>query len=189
MTKNKRNSGAMGTARWGIALLALLLAVPAASQAEILGAELQVDGLVCPFCAFGIEKKLLAVDGVQEVDVLLDDGRVRLTFHSSNMATVGALEEAVEKSGFELFGVKLKVQGTLTTDNANPILDAGGKARVWLLEADNGHMKPLSGVALEKLGRGARNGVVVVNGTVHAHAEGLPGLLVRGTESGAGGAR
>ncbi len=185
MTKNNRNFGGMGT-RWGISLLRLvLLAAPLASQAEILEAELRVDGLVCPFCAFGIEKKLRAVQGVQEVEVLLDEGRVRLAFRPGNAATVGALEEAVDKSGFELSGVKLKVQGTLATDSANPILDAGGKVRFWLLEADNGRMKPLSDAALEKLRRGARNGVVAVNGTLHAHAEGLPGLLVSGAESGA----
>ncbi|MGN2393298.1 heavy-metal-associated domain-containing protein, partial [Pelomicrobium sp. G1] len=30
---------------------------------------LQVDGLACPFCAYGIEKKLRALDGVDKVKV------------------------------------------------------------------------------------------------------------------------
>ena len=75
VTKSKRTSGRVSIIRWIVASLALLLAIPVTSQAEILEATLQVNGMSCPFCAFGIEKKLRSVDGVQEVDVLLDEGR------------------------------------------------------------------------------------------------------------------
>ena len=38
--------------------------------------RMRVDGLACPYCAYGIEKKLKAIDGVQKIDVNLDDGLV-----------------------------------------------------------------------------------------------------------------
>ena len=172
----------MARVRWVVAFLALLLAMPVTSDAEILGAELRVNGMSCPFCAFGIEKKLRRVEGVQEVEVLLDEGRVRLTFRANNAATVGALEDAVAGAGFKLSGMKLKVQGTLIADDANPSLEAGGKVRFRLLESDNGRMKPLSGEALERLRDATGNGMLVVNGIVHTHADGPPGLLISSAE-------
>ena len=42
--------------------LALLLLLPAASAGSATY-SLEVDGLACPFCAYGIEKKLSAIDG------------------------------------------------------------------------------------------------------------------------------
>ena len=189
MTKSKRISGGMARVRWVVAFLALFIGIPVTSQAEILEAELQVNGMSCPFCAFGIEKKLRRVDGVQEVDVLLDEGRVRLTFRADNAATVDALEDAVGKAGFQLSGMKLKVQGTLIAEDLNPILEAGGKVRFRLLGSDNGRMKPISGEALERLQRAAGNGRLVVNGIVHPHVDGPPGLLISSAESAGGGTR
>ena len=91
-------------------LLGALL-VAESSVAEILSAELQVNGLSCPFCAFGIEKKLQRVDGVREVEVLLDEGRIVVGFAEGNRATVRDLDEAVEKAGFELASLHLSVRG------------------------------------------------------------------------------
>ena len=183
MLRSERIFGRMAGVRSVLAALVLLIAVPLTSHAEILEAELQVNGMSCPFCAFGIEKKLRRVEGVQEVDVLLDDGRVVLTFRANNVATIGALEDAVARGGFQLSGIKLKARGTLTTDDSNPILDVGGEARFWLLESDNGRMMPLSAEALERLRRATDSGILVVNGIVHTHVDETPGLLVIGAES------
>ena len=38
--------------------------------------ELRVDGLACPYCAYGIEKKLNAIDGVERIDIDLEKGLV-----------------------------------------------------------------------------------------------------------------
>ena len=56
----------------GALLGVLVFAVSGAARAEVLGAELEVSGMSCPFCAFGIEKKLRAVQGVRDVTVFLD---------------------------------------------------------------------------------------------------------------------
>ena len=55
-----------------------------------------------------------------------------------------------------------------------------------MLDSDNGTMKPLSGEALERLRAAAGNGMLVVNGVVHTHVDGLPGLVVSDAESTAG---
>ena len=38
--------------------------------------QMRVDGLACPYCAYGIEKKLNAIDGVEKIDFDLENGLV-----------------------------------------------------------------------------------------------------------------
>lgn len=38
--------------------------------------RMRVDGLACPYCAYGIEKKLKAIDGVEKIDIDLEAGLV-----------------------------------------------------------------------------------------------------------------
>ena len=64
LLRSERIFGRMAGVRSVLAALVLLIAVPLTSHAEILEAELQVNGMSCPFCAFGIEKKLRRVEGV-----------------------------------------------------------------------------------------------------------------------------
>ncbi len=95
-------------------LLALLLVLPpSAGRAEILYSELRINGLVCPFCAFGIEKKLRDVEGVETVTVLLDEGVVQLGLADRNGVTFGDLRDAVSAAGFKLAGLKVEVRGRI----------------------------------------------------------------------------
>ena len=64
MTKSERIPGGMARVRWLAAFLALSIGTPATSQAEILEAELRVNGMSCPFCAFGIVAAILVTDVV-----------------------------------------------------------------------------------------------------------------------------
>ena len=38
--------------------------------------QLRVDGLACPFCAYGIEKNFTRTEGVESVDIDLKNGLV-----------------------------------------------------------------------------------------------------------------
>ena len=38
--------------------------------------QMRVDGLACPYCAYGIEKKLNKIDGVEKIHVDLNKGLV-----------------------------------------------------------------------------------------------------------------
>lgn len=57
--------------------------------------EMRVDGLACPFCAYGIEKKLKAMKGSSKIDVDLDKGIVHV-----NMADATKLIEVQMKKYF-----------------------------------------------------------------------------------------
>jgi copper chaperone CopZ len=66
--------------------------------------SLQVDGLACPFCAYGIEKQLTSLDGVTEVVVDLNAGAVRVIMKDGSILSEADAKQAVKDAGFTLKG-------------------------------------------------------------------------------------
>lgn len=69
------------------------------SQKQI---NLQVDGLSCPFCAYGLEKKLKAIDGVQKTDIKLNSGQVNLYVRPAAKIDSLTLKKKISEAGFTL---------------------------------------------------------------------------------------
>ena len=88
-----------------IVTLAILLA-PLGVNAEPRGYELRVDGLFCPFCAYGIEKKLSSINGVEEIKVDVKKGQVIVNMSDGNALSETIAREQVEKAGFTLLSIK-----------------------------------------------------------------------------------
>lgn len=63
---------------------------------------LGVDGLACPFCAYGIEKQLLRVEGVERAETELEAGQVVVTLRDGATLDEPAARAAVEAAGFSL---------------------------------------------------------------------------------------
>ena len=86
--------------RVSIVAIGLLLwsVLAAAGDRYLLG----VDGLACPFCAYGIEKQLLRVDGVAAVETDVKSGRVIITLRDGATIDETRAREAVEAAGFTL---------------------------------------------------------------------------------------
>ncbi len=86
----------------GLIALVMALGVSTASIARAADVVLRVDGLACPFCAFGIEKKLMDVPAVAGMDILLNDGKVILQLREGERLDAVALNRAIEDAGFTL---------------------------------------------------------------------------------------
>ncbi len=160
------------------------LALPLMTQAEFIEAELRIDGMACPFCAFGIEKKLRDVEGVRDLEVLLDEGVIELGFEADAPVTVRSLEEAVEKAGFTLRGLRLAARGKLVSTAPSPTLDAGRAGRFLLLEEREGRPRPIAAETEDRIRRASANGVVAVRGEIRLHKEGPPALVLEEFEAG-----
>ncbi len=80
--------------------LMLLLLLPVAHAGSVY--SLQVDGLACPFCAYGIEKKLSAIDGVEKIDVDIKEGQVIVTLADGASLSEDRARQAVKDAGFTL---------------------------------------------------------------------------------------
>jgi len=62
--------------------------------------EMRVDGLACPYCAYGIEKKLAAIDGVHNLDVDLENGLVSVDVNDGVVLTEAAMRQLFDDAGF-----------------------------------------------------------------------------------------
>jgi len=63
---------------------------------------LGVKGVACPYCAFGIEKRLSKVDGVADVTVDIGDSVVRVNMAEGASLTEAKARQAVKEAGFTL---------------------------------------------------------------------------------------
>ena len=61
--------------------------------------SIRVDGLACPYCAYGIEKKLNELDGVKFIDMDLDKGIVTVESYDVKL-NEPQLEQLFQDSGF-----------------------------------------------------------------------------------------
>jgi len=83
--------------------LSLALALPPAlAFAAQTQYRLQVDGLACPFCAYGIEKQLTRSDGVKDITVDINAGTVTVTMADGTKMTKEKASQIVEDAGFTL---------------------------------------------------------------------------------------
>ncbi len=83
---------------FGLVLIALAGVARAAPPAYALG----VDGLACPFCAYGIEKQLHKLDGVARIDIDIARGQVLVRLTEGSVLDEATARAAIERAGFTL---------------------------------------------------------------------------------------
>ncbi len=86
------------------AAIALSLLLPVTAFAAQTQYQLQVDGLACPFCAYGIEKELTKTDGVETIDIDINAGTVTVTMAEGAAMGEAQASQIVEDAGFTLGG-------------------------------------------------------------------------------------
>lgn len=66
--------------------------------------KIEVSGLACPFCAYGIEKQLDRIDGVTNVRTDIAKETVTVTMEDGKTLDKQAAEKAVKDAGFTMHG-------------------------------------------------------------------------------------
>jgi len=64
--------------------------------------SMRVDGLACPFCAYGIEKSFTKTEGVKSVDIDLKNGRVIVKTDEGKVFTENQLKAIINDTGFTM---------------------------------------------------------------------------------------
>ena len=64
--------------------------------------DLRVDGLACPFCAYGIEKRFSKTEGVVSVEIDLKNGLVIVKTSDEKSFTEDQLRNIVKDAGFTM---------------------------------------------------------------------------------------
>ncbi len=62
--------------------------------------EVQVDGLGCPFCAYGLEKKFKELKGIKKVRIDMETGVMTFNYPSDKMIDIETIETQVDKAGY-----------------------------------------------------------------------------------------
>ncbi len=81
--------------------LACLLTLPTSSFADSKEITVGVKGMVCAFCAQGIEKKFKAQKEVESVQVSLEKKFVKLTFKDGQKLSNEKITEILKQAGYE----------------------------------------------------------------------------------------
>jgi len=93
--------------------LVFLLASGIATAATATGPSyrVEVEGLACPFCAYGIEKRLNRIDDVERLETHLKEGAVIVTMKEGAKLDEARARRAVEEAGFTLNGFERTSSG------------------------------------------------------------------------------
>ncbi len=62
--------------------------------------KIEIKGLACPYCAFGMEKELKKISGVDSVDIELKEGLAYISTPLAQKPTEEALKKIIEEAGF-----------------------------------------------------------------------------------------
>ncbi|MBL4608839.1 MAG: heavy-metal-associated domain-containing protein [Pseudomonadales bacterium] len=80
---------------------------PVTQAAETLY-EIRVDGLACPYCAYGIEKKFMQRGIVKTFDMDFKKGLVKVTLKDGEEMTEPQLKQLFDEAGFSYRSVNKK---------------------------------------------------------------------------------
>ena len=102
----------------GLAAPAMAQDQPETGQQEAAVAEkradvlVYVDGMTCPFCAYGLEKKLSELDEVADVQVDLEKARALLILRDRSSLTGEQIQQAVDEAGFSVRKIERPARDT-----------------------------------------------------------------------------
>lgn len=147
-----------------VTLAALVILLAGVAQARVSSLQVAVDGMACPFCAFGIEKKLKKVAGVSSLVIDMQEGTVSLTAEPGQSINFSQIPDAVRDAGFTPGTIKIVANGTIT-------LDAG---RQFQLNIDGRNLQLVETKNLgTQLRSAAQNGKpVTMRGILHERKKG-----------------
>ncbi|MEO2052219.1 MULTISPECIES: heavy-metal-associated domain-containing protein [unclassified Allomuricauda] len=93
---------------------------------QIARVDQEVYGMDCAPCAYGLERGLKKMDGLQEVRVSLNDGKAYLGLAEINDLTLRSIQEEVKKNGFSAKKAEVVLMGNATKEDGQ-----------WYIETDN----------------------------------------------------
>ena len=115
---------------------------PAWSEVERV--EMRVDGLACPFCAYGLEKRLKEVPGVSDIEIRVDDGLLILGINKDDSIALDRLAPAVKRAGFTAREITATAVGNVATIDDRRVLEVSGTdTDLILILEDNPTLKEL----------------------------------------------
>ncbi len=89
-----------------LSIVVMFSSIPASFAAAGTNYNMRVDGLACPFCAYGIEKKFKKIEGISNIKVDLDKGLVSVDAKEGLELKEEAMKKLFNDSGFTYRSMK-----------------------------------------------------------------------------------
>ncbi len=78
--------------------------------------SIEIKGMACPYCAYGMERELKGLTGVDDVDILLVEGRAYIQTLEVNKPTEASLAEIIKNGGFTVGEIVFSNKPLLTRE-------------------------------------------------------------------------
>jgi copper chaperone CopZ len=104
-----------------ISLLASLLPITALAGG-LEHVKQTIYGMDCAPCAYGVEKGLKGLSGVEQVTVSLNDGYAEVHLSDDSQATLAEIREIIRKNGFTPKDADVHVSGKVVQSNDGQFL-------------------------------------------------------------------
>lgn len=113
---------------------AIIILAAQISSAQIHSLTIVVEGMSCPFCAYGVEKKLKQVSGVKSIEIDMKDGTAALKAREGESINISQVPKAIKDTGFTPGDISITASGKVKTDaRQRLILQVSGLAQGLLL--------------------------------------------------------
>lgn len=111
-------------------VIGMMAMFSANAQKEMDKFMVQVDGLGCPFCAYGLEKKFKEFKGIKNVKIDIETGDFSFNYPSEKELSMEALEKQVEKAGYTPVTSKIERANGKVEESSAATLSENNKGTV-----------------------------------------------------------
>ena len=94
----------------------LIFIIPSLAQGQINRVTVSVDGMSCPFCAYGVEKKLKKVGGVDSITISMKEGTATLEAREGESINISQVPKAIRDAGFTPGKTQVTASGYIKMD-------------------------------------------------------------------------
>jgi len=108
------------------------------SYAQIQKVDQEVFGMDCAPCAYGLERGLKKMDGLQNVRVSLNDGKAYLELSENNGLSLKQIQEEVKKNGFSAKSAEVVIEGKLISKDDKIEIQTNTETYSVIKDASNG---------------------------------------------------
>ncbi len=118
---------------FGLLLIFFIFAYVKTLPAQVEKVDISVDGLACPFCAYGLEKKLKDIEGVGRLEINVDEGITLIESEPGESIDVDKIEPVVKDAGFTPKGIIVTAVGKIDSSDGEPFLLTGKTGQKFIL--------------------------------------------------------
>lgn len=112
-------------------VIAMMTVFGAQAQNEMDQFLVQVDGLGCPFCAYGLEKKFKEFKGIKNVKIDIETGDFSFRYPAEKQLSMADVENQVEKAGYTPITSKIeRADGRVEESGDSKMKSTGKEAMV-----------------------------------------------------------